>query len=162
MAEGEQILLRLFEERKRMDAVNPQAFRTTIRECGQQIAMNLNHEERLQLLAFLVEIAKSDGKVCQEELDALREVAGAMNLSAGEVDSLLNLGGNTLDEAYRVLEVSPTATNDEVRAAYKRLVLKHHPDRVATLGDDIRRASEEKMQAINAAKEKVYQARGMK
>lgn len=162
VAEGEQILLRLFEERKRMDAVNPQAFRTTIRECGQQIAMNLNHEERLQLLAFLVEIAKSDGTVCQEELDALREVAGAMNLSAGEVDSLLNLGGNTLDEAYRVLEVSPTATNDEVRAAYKRLVLKHHPDRVATLGDDIRRASEEKMQAINAAKEKVYQARGMK
>ena len=162
MTEGEQILLRLFEERKRMDAVNPQAFRTTIRECGQQIAMNLNHEERLQLLAFLVEIAKSDGTVCQEELDALREVAGAMNLSAGEVDSLLNLGGNTLDEAYRVLEVSPTATNDEVRAAYKRLVLKHHPDRVATLGDDIRRASEEKMQAINAAKEKVYQARGMK
>ena len=64
---------------------------------------------------------------------------------------MLNLNGDSLAEAYKVQEVEPTATDDEVRAAYRRLALKHHPDRVATLGEDIRRAAEEKLQQINAA-----------
>ena len=95
-------------------------------------------------------------------LDALKEVAQSMQLSAKEVESMLNLSGNSLEEAYKVLEVEPTATDDEVRAAYRRLALKHHPDRVATLGEDIRKAAEEKFQSINNAKERIYKARGMK
>jgi DnaJ like chaperone protein len=79
-----------------------------------------------------------------------------------EVNSLLNLGGDSLDEAYKVLEVTPDATDQEVRAAYRKLALKHHPDRVATLGEDVRKAAEEKFQQINNAKEIVYKARGMK
>ena len=53
VAEGEQILLNLFEQRKRMEATNPYAFQNTIRECGAQIAANMSYEERLQLLSFL-------------------------------------------------------------------------------------------------------------
>ena len=85
-----------------------------------------------------------------------------MGLSTAEVNSMLNLGGNSLEEAYKVLEIESTATNDEVRAAYRRLALKHHPDKVATLGEDIKKAAEEKFQNINNAKEQIYKARGMK
>ena len=60
-----------------------------------------------------------------------------------------------------MLGVRPDATDDEVRAAYRKLALKHHPDRVATLGEDIRRAAEKKLQEINDAKERIYKARGM-
>ena len=154
--------LNLFEQRKRMEATNPYAFQNTIRECGAQIAANMSYEERLQLLSFLAQIARSDGNVCAAEIDALKEVAQSMQLSAKEVESMLNLSGNSLEEAYKVLEVEPTATDDEVRAAYRRLALKHHPDRVATLGEDIRKAAEEKFQSINNAKERIYKARGMK
>ena len=160
--EGQQILLNLFEQRKRMDAQNPYAFKNTIHDCGRQIAANLSYEERLQLLSFLANIARSDGNVCSAEIEALKEVALSMNLSAAEVESMLNLGGNSLEAAYKVLEVSPQATDSEVRAAYRKLALKHHPDRVATLGEDIRKAAEEKFQEINNAKEKIYKARGMK
>ncbi len=80
-----------------------------------------------------------------------------MGLSVKEVESMLNLGGSSLNEAYKVLEIEPTATNDEVRAAYRRLALKHHPDRVATLGEDIKKAAEEKFQSINNAKERDIQ-----
>ena len=97
----------------------------------------LGYEERLQLLNFLSQIAKSDGNVCKEEIDALKEVALSMGLSTKEVDSMLNLGGNTLEEAYKVLEVDPNATDDEIKAAYRKLALKHHPDKVATLGEDV-------------------------
>jgi DnaJ like chaperone protein len=160
--EGEQILLNLFEQSKQMNKQNPLAFKNTIRDCGKQIAANLSYEERLQLLDFLIEIAKSDGTVCREEVEALKEVAIYMGLSAAEVESMLNLGGSSLEEAYKVLEIESTATNDEVRAAYRRLALKHHPDKVATLGEDIKKASEEKFQNINNAKEQIYKARGMK
>ena len=160
--EGNQILLNLFEQRKRMDANNPQAFKNTIYECGVQIKNNLGYEERLQLLSFLAQIAQSDGNVCREEIDALKEVALTMGLSVQEVDSMLNLGGETLEEAYKVLEIESSATDDEVKAAYRKLALKHHPDKVATLGEDVRKAAEEKFQRINNAKERIYKARGIK
>lgn len=160
--EGEQILLNLFEQRKQMDKQDPLAFKNTIHDCGAQISANLTYEQRLQLLVFLIEIAKSDGHICNEEIEALKEVALYMNLSATEVESMLNLGGNSLDEAYKVLEVSPNATNQDIRAAYRRLALKHHPDKVAMLGEDIKKAAEEKFQKINNAKEQIYKARGIK
>lgn len=162
VSQGEQILLNLFEQRKQMDQRNPTAFKQTIYECGTQIAANLTYAERLQLLGFLVNIAKSDGNVCPQEIEALKEVAQYMGLSAKEVESMLNLSGNSTEEAYKVLEIEPSATDDEVRAAYRRLALKHHPDRVATLGDDVKKAAEEKFQQINNAKERIYKARGMK
>ncbi len=160
--EANNILLKLFEQQKKMNAQNPMAFRNTIYECGGQIKANMSYEERLQLLSFLANIAKSDGNVCSAEIDALKEVARAMGLSAKEVESMLNLGGNSLEAAYAVLEIEPTATDDEVKKAYKKLALKHHPDRVATLGDDIRRAAEKKLQQINNAKDIIYKARGIK
>ena len=162
VTEGQDIMMRLFEQQKEMDRHNPMAFKNTIRECGLQIAQNMSYEERLQLLNFLANIAKSDGSVCQAEIEALKEVALSMQLSLNEVDSMLNLGGATLDQAYKVLEIDPSASDNDVRTAYRKLALKHHPDRVATLGEDIRKAAEVKFQQINNAKDIVYKARGMK
>lgn len=162
VSEGENILLRLFEERKRRERENPLAFKQIIRDCGGQIARNMSYGERLQLLAFLAEIAKADGHVAAAEIDALREVAAYIGLSESELESMLNLSGGQLDDAYKVLEISPSATDDEVRAAYRKMALKHHPDKVASLGEDIRKAAEEKFQQINAARDRIYKARGMK
>ena len=159
--EGEEILMKLFAEQDRVNARRPDAYSETIRQCCSQIADNLDYSQRLQLLNFLALIAKADGHVSPEERQALIFVATHLQLSSGEAESMLNLRGDTLEEAYKVLEVSPDATDDEVRAAYRRLALKHHPDRVATLGEDVRLAAEKKFQQINQAKEKIYKARGL-
>ena len=156
--EGEQILNRLFEEQKRQGA---NGFRQTVRQCCGEMAMGMNYGQRLQLLNFLVMVAKADGSVPQSEINALRDVAMWMQLQASEVDSMLNLGGDTLEEAYKVLGVSPSASDDEVKKAYRRLALEHHPDKVAALGEDIRKAAEKKFQEINAAKDKIWKARGL-
>ena len=157
--EGEEILRRLFDLRKQNA---PQVYERYVADSCRQMAMSLSYEQRLQLLAFLVEIAKADGQMAASELAALRRVSAGLGMTPDEVDSLLNLGGNTLDAAYKVLEVAPTATDEEVRKAYKRLALKHHPDRVATLGKDIRRAAERKFQELGEAKDRIYKARGMR
>ena len=85
-----------------------------------------------------------------------------MRISSSDVDSLLNLKSNSLEDAYKVLGISPDATDDEVRKAYRSMALKHHPDKVATLGEDVRKAAEKKFQQINDAKERIFKARGMK
>ena len=159
--QGNAILLRLFDEQKRMEASRRGAFRETIRQSCVQIAANLDYAGRLQLLNFLVMIAQADGSVPRSEVDALKDVAHFMGVADADIASMLKLSGGTLDDAYAVLGVSPDATDDEVRAAYRKLALKHHPDRVAALGEDIRRAAEKKLQEINDAKERIYKARGM-
>ena len=156
--QGDEILRRLFDEQKRVGA---SAFRNTVADCCRQIAQNMDYSQRLQLLNFLVMISQADGRVDATEVKAMKECAQWLQMSADEVDSMLGLGKDDLESAYRVLGVSPSATDDEVKRAYRRLALEHHPDKVAALGEDIRKAAEKKFQEINAAKERIWKARGL-
>ena len=156
--QGNDILNRLFDEQKRVGA---QQFRQTVMQCCQQMGREMDYAQRLQLLNFLVLIAQADGRVDPTEVTAMKECAQWMQMSADEVDSMLGLGKDDLESAYRVLGVSPSASDDEVKKAYSRLALEHHPDKVAALGEDIRKAAEKKFQEINAAKDRIWKARGL-
>ena len=161
--QGEEILLKLFEQQKRLGMAQ---YRSVIQDSCRQIQSNMLYEQRLQLLNFLVMIAQADGAVVPEEVNALKEVAINMGLSAEDVDQMLNLRNGSsakgsLEDAYKVLGISPSSTDDEVKAAYRKMALKHHPDRVAALGEDVRKAAEKKFQEINDAKDKIYKARGL-
>ena len=161
--QGQEILLKLFEIQKQQGI---QVFRNTIHQSCAEIKHNMNVSQRLQLLNYLVIIAKVDGYVSPEEIKALKEVARHLGLTAKDVDSMLNMenGARTnsnIEDAYKVLGLSSTATDDEVKVAYRKMALKHHPDRVATLGEDIRKAAEKKFQDINDAKERIFKARGL-
>ena len=149
-------------QQKRQEAASAGSWQRTIHNCCRQIAANLNEAMLQELLHFLVLIAQADGRVPKEEVNALYEVAGYLGLSSADVDALLHLdSGGSIEDAYKVLGITPDATDDEVKAAYRKMALKHHPDRVATLGDDVKKAAEKKFQEINAAKDRIYKARGM-
>ena len=160
VVEGEQIMLKLFDQQKRLGMSE---FRSAVLSSCQQLRQNMLYEQRLELVHFLVLIAQADGVVSTEEVAALRECAAQLGIDAKDLDSMLNLhdASSSLDAAYKVLGVEPTATDAELKAAYRSLALKNHPDRVASLGEDVRKAAEKKFQEINAAKETVWKARGL-
>ena len=160
VVQGQEILYKLFEKQKE---IGWEEYRTVIQDSGRQIASSMPYEQRLQLLHFLAMIAQADGIVHPSEVSSLKEVAQAMEIPVSEIDAMLNLraASSNLDAAYKVMGVSPSATDAEVKAAYRKQALQNHPDRVASLGEDIRKAAEKKFQEINAAKETIWKARGL-
>ena len=60
-------------------------------------------------------------------------------------------------DPYKVLGVSPSASDDEVKEAYRKLARKYHPDKYAD--SDLKELAEEKMKDINAAYEEIQSAR---
>ena len=65
-----------------------------------------------------------------------------------------------MKDPYKVLGVEPTASDDEIKKAYRDLARKYHPDKYA--GSDLAELAEEKMKEINAAYEQVQQMRSGK
>lgn len=162
---GNEMLLQFFNDEKN---IGTQMFRNRVMQSARLMA-GTDYSVRLQLLYFLVGISKADGVVAAEEEARLKELTMTMGLPLSELSSMLNMSsGNghattasSLEAAYKVLDIPSNATDDEVRQAYKKMVLKHHPDRVASLGEEVRKAAETKMQQINEAKDIIYKARGM-
>jgi len=67
----------------------------------------------------------------------------------------------TLQEAYRTLGISETATDEEVRQAYRKMALRYHPDRVETQGEAARQEAEKRFREITEARDIIMRARGL-
>ena len=66
------------------------------------------------------------------------------------------------DNDYKILEISSSATDDEVKKAYRTLAKQHHPDKVNHLGEEIRKDAEVKFAKLNEAYDRIKKSRGMK
>ena len=129
-------------------------------EVCSQIRSNMDYSQRLQLFHYLVSLGACDG-LHPREIDILETIATYIGLSQSETDSIIAQFKPSNDSNYKILEISPDATNEEVKKAYRKMAIKYHPDKVATLGSDIQKAAEEKFKTISAAYEAICRERGI-
>ena len=129
-------------------------------EVCSQIRSCMDYSQRLQLYHFLVQLGACDG-LQQREIDVLETIATYIGLSKTEVDSIFAQFRPSNDSNYRILEIEPSATDEEVKKAYRKMAIKYHPDKVATLGEDVQKAAEEMFKAVNQAYEAICRERGI-
>lgn len=127
--------------------------------CG-QIKQYMDYPSRLQLMHYLFGLAIADNHVDHLELNVLKEIAALMGLPLQEFESIKAMFVKDTDAAYRILEISESATDEEVKKAYRAMALKHHPDRVAHLGDEVVYDAKEKFQKVNEAYNSIKKERG--
>ena len=132
-----------------------------IYEVSQQVGRYMNYSSRLQLLHYLFGIADADGFISPEELSVINTISDYMGITNGDFKSVKAMFIKETDSSYKILGIEPTATDEEVKRAYREMAKKNHPDLVSNLGEEVRTAAEKKFQEINAAYETIKKQRGM-
>ena len=135
-------------------------------------------------LGIQVQTAYSDGVLDSKEKDILYDIAECLGFSRFELDRLLQMiegqqhfhqrqqGGyrgqqqQTANEedSYKVLGIEKSATDKEVKRAYRKLMSQHHPDKLASKGlpEEMMILAKEKAQDIQSAYESLRKLRGFK
>jgi len=132
-----------------------------LRDVTSQIRQRMDYASRLQLLHLVYGIALSDGAATPDEIQLIDQIGADLGLSGSDVLSVKNMYMPSVDWAYNILEVERSATDEEIKKAYRQLALKNHPDKVAYLGEEIRHKAQEKFQKISQAYEAIKKERGM-
>ncbi len=157
-----------------IDAVQPASLRLrdllqreiSLAQATQMLRIRMPLASRIQLLHFLTGLAQADGTVSVNELTLLRQMALALGISQETAQSVfamhgIGVSGQAREDAYKVLGIDASATDDQVKKAYRTLAVQNHPDKVAHLGADVQAAAEKKFQAIAEAYEAIKKERGI-
>lgn len=136
--------------------------------CGHRIQL------KQMLMVYLVNTALADGTLDPKEEDALRKIAQGLQFSSLAFDQLLKMiraqgnfsGGsyhyqsgqgaptkNELADAYTALGVSESASDAEIKKAYRKLMSEYHPDKLMGQGvpDDMLKMATERSQEVQTA-----------
>lgn len=158
---GDQLLKSHFDYYK---TYGQYSWESRVRTACYNVSATLPVEYRIQLISYLSEIAKADKNIDQAEIDAIHFIAANLGLDPSIADQFLSISNTytSLEDAYKVFGIASDSTDDEVRKAYRKLVLQYHPDKVAHLGEEAKANATRKLQEINKARDLIFQSRGMK
>ncbi|MDD4950432.1 TerB family tellurite resistance protein [Sulfuricurvum sp.] len=128
--------------------------------------------KRQKMVEFLVNLTYIDGTLSQSEEDMLRRITYYLGFSDQDLNSMMERFGSyhrssvkesSIDQAYTLLGINASSTNDEVKKAYRSLVREYHPDIIKSQGasDEYLKEATEKVQEFNAAYEMIKKARGI-
>ncbi len=143
----------------------------------------INRKDLLLLfMEIQIQLAFADGQLDQYERKALHRIARVLGFSAIELDQLLEMiiagaqfhqqgqhqqsgqanNPKLLDNAYKLLGVSPQSSDKEIKKAYRKLMSQHHPDKLVAKGlpPEMMDVAKQKTQDIQAAYEMISSKRG--
>ncbi|MDA7693935.1 TerB family tellurite resistance protein [Flavobacteriaceae bacterium] len=119
------------------------------------------YETRLQVLYFLFGVANADGNVAQSELDKISQIAVALGIRSSSFESIKAMFFQNTDSAYKILEIPTTASDMEVKKAYRQMAKKYHPDKLQSQDSALVKGAQEKFQEVQKAYESIQKERGL-
>jgi DnaJ like chaperone protein len=119
-------------------------------------------EVRVQLVHYMFGIAKADGDVAESEMNVIKNIAQKLGVSQTDFESLKNMFYRDVNSDYKILGVDASATDDQVKKAYRKMAIAHHPDKVASMGEEYQKGAQEKFMKIQEAYENIKKKRGFK
>lgn len=125
------------------------------------ITLRTKEEVRIQLLHYLFGIAKADGHVAEDELSLLRRIAALLQISESDFTSVKSMFYRDVNSDYHVLGIEPTATEEEIKKAYRQMAVRYHPDKVIHMGEEYQKGAKEKFQKVQEAYENIKKSRGI-
>lgn len=125
------------------------------------LAARTKYPTRLQIVHFLFGIAQADGRVSEAEADVIRDIAGYLQLTHRDFESIKAMFFKSTDSAYTILEIDKDASNEEVKKAYRKMAKKYHPDKLGHMDEAYRKGAEEKFRKVQEAYEQIQKERGM-
>ena len=132
-----------------------------VREVCIQISENMDYSSRLQLIHLLFNISIADAVIHPSELDTIEKMSGYLGIASSDFISIKNMFIPETNSSYKILEIEPSATDDEVKKAFRKMAMKYHPDKVSHLGEEFRKSADEKFKKVNEAYEKIKKERNM-
>ena len=132
-----------------------------IPELAQIFTRQAPYETRLQILHFLFGVANADGSISQPELNKVEQIAAAMGIRANDMESIKAMFIKATGNAYKILEIESTASNEEVKKAYRTMAKKYHPDKLQSQDSALIKGAQEKFQKVQEAYETIQKERNL-
>jgi len=125
------------------------------------ITVSMPLQQRSVLVQYLFGIAKADGHVSEAEVKVIGQIASYLRISSAEFEQLKAMFYKSASNAYKALGIDKTVTDDEVKKAYRKMAVQHHPDKYSQMGEEHQHAAKEKFQKIQEAYETIKKERGL-
>jgi len=132
-----------------------------LNELTRLFVQGARYETRLQILHFLFGIANADGHIAAVEVQKIEQIANALKLRIMDFESIKAMFVESADNAYKILEIRPNVSDAEVKKAYRTMAKKHHPDKLQTDNEALKKGAQEKFQQVQAAYETIRKERGL-
>lgn len=116
---------------------------------------------RVEVVRSLYDLGLVDGQLQRSEQDMLKRIVGLFNLSDEQLQQITAEYFGKGDKSYELLGLAPTASDDEIKSAFRKLAAEHHPDRAASLGPEAAAKSGERFREIKEAYEELKKLRGL-
>jgi len=121
-------------------------------------------EEKMKLISLMLEVAMKDGALVANELWLLRELMRLLKLEQKELDALLSryvkhelsaepINLTKLDICFSVIGIDENASIREIKKAYRRLVMIHHPDKFDAKNEEQQFSAQKRFLIIQEAYE---------
>ncbi len=132
----------------------------SVAEVCRQIKSNMDYASRVELMHLLFGLARADGDIHASEIIYLDTTASLIGITAADFASVKAMFIRDRHAAYRILESDPSASDNDIKKAYRRMAVKYHPDKVEHLGPDFKKDAEEKFKKVQQAYDEIKKERG--